>query len=202
MGTVMIKCPKTGCEISTGIEMDRCYFKTMPVFFARTLCPICQTQHEWFARNAWVRELEARGGQSINLARINRRPSTVAMRAHKSMAVVAILTAAAVAAGFIAGDASPVLGSAVGKSSFSMVAHKSPNYAITFPEANRAAKGNRLTIHLPEDQVGTAIERSTKDWGNSSVPLGERKPLPHCELVGSPISAPEIFNIPPRRCFS
>ena len=60
MGNLMIKCPKTGCEISTGIQMDRSTFQSMPVFFARTLCPICQTQHEWFARAAWVQEPKAK----------------------------------------------------------------------------------------------------------------------------------------------
>jgi len=26
------------------------------VFFARTFCLICQANHEWFAREAWVHE--------------------------------------------------------------------------------------------------------------------------------------------------
>jgi hypothetical protein len=26
------------------------------VFFARTFCSICQANHEWFAREAWVHE--------------------------------------------------------------------------------------------------------------------------------------------------
>lgn len=80
MGTLMIKCPNTGSAISTGIQINRSTFNNMPVFFGRTLCPICQTQHEWFARAAWVQEPKARGGQPINLARTNRRSSTVAMR--------------------------------------------------------------------------------------------------------------------------
>ena len=174
MGTVMIKCPKTGCEISTGIQMDPSYFKTIPVFFARTLCPICQTQHEWFARNAWVRELEAQGGQAINLARINRRPATVAMRAPKSMAVVAILAAAAVAAGFVAGDASPVLGSAVDRAA-----------SVTFPEANRATKGNRLPVLIPDDQAGAASEQATPPGQNRAPREAERKPVAHCEPVSA-----------------
>ena len=28
----------------------------MPVFFSRTYCPFCRTNHEWFAKQAWVRE--------------------------------------------------------------------------------------------------------------------------------------------------
>lgn len=56
MGVVMIKCPKTGREISTGITADRVRFNCTPVFFANTYCPICRTTHEWFAKDAWVRE--------------------------------------------------------------------------------------------------------------------------------------------------
>jgi len=56
MGTVMIKCPDTGHDISTGMMADRSSFSATPVFFARVLCPICNTQHEWFAREAWVCE--------------------------------------------------------------------------------------------------------------------------------------------------
>jgi hypothetical protein len=58
MGTVMIKCPDTGHDIPTGMMADRSSFSATPVFFARVLCPICNTQHEWFARQAWVCEAE------------------------------------------------------------------------------------------------------------------------------------------------
>ena len=54
MGTVMIRCPKTGREISTGMEADATSFSATPVFFARSYCPICRTEHEWFAKEAWV----------------------------------------------------------------------------------------------------------------------------------------------------
>jgi hypothetical protein len=54
MGTVMIRCPETGREIRTGYEADVTNFRAMPVFFARSYCPICQTEHEWFAQEAWV----------------------------------------------------------------------------------------------------------------------------------------------------
>jgi hypothetical protein len=56
MGIVMIRCPRTGREISTGIKMSRTDFKRSPVFFARTYCPICSCEHEWFAKDAWVCE--------------------------------------------------------------------------------------------------------------------------------------------------
>ena len=58
MGSVMIKCPETGRDIATGMRADRETFRSMPVFFARVLCPICRKQHEWFAQHAWVSETE------------------------------------------------------------------------------------------------------------------------------------------------
>jgi hypothetical protein len=53
----MIKCPRTGQHIRTGMTADRRSFETTPVFFARAYCPICRREHEWFAKDAWVSEL-------------------------------------------------------------------------------------------------------------------------------------------------
>jgi hypothetical protein len=54
MGAVMIRCPNTGRAIPTGLVADRVTFNSAPVFFARVNCPICRTEHEWFAKEAWV----------------------------------------------------------------------------------------------------------------------------------------------------
>jgi hypothetical protein len=56
MGTIMIACPATGRVIPTGIQSERSEFACMPVFFADTHCPICDSNHRWFARDAWVDE--------------------------------------------------------------------------------------------------------------------------------------------------
>jgi hypothetical protein len=56
VGIVMIKCPQTGRPIPTGIKADRESFRCSPVFFARTHCSICQANHEWFAKEAWLYE--------------------------------------------------------------------------------------------------------------------------------------------------
>jgi hypothetical protein len=56
VGVVMIKCPQTGRPIPTGMKADREKFRCSTVFFARTYCSICQTNHEWFAKDAWVYE--------------------------------------------------------------------------------------------------------------------------------------------------
>ena len=58
MGVVMIKCPRTGQDIRTGMIADRRSFETTPVFFARAYCPICRAEHEWFAKDAWICEPE------------------------------------------------------------------------------------------------------------------------------------------------
>jgi len=50
MGAVMVRCPQTGRDIPTGLTSDRKSFEAMPVFFARVHCPICRTEHEWFAK--------------------------------------------------------------------------------------------------------------------------------------------------------
>ena len=54
MGAIMIRCPQTGREIATGIEMDTSEFQRAPVFFSRVRCPVCDRVHEWFAKDAWV----------------------------------------------------------------------------------------------------------------------------------------------------
>ena len=52
MGLIMIRCPESGREIPTGIEMDMAEFQRAPVFFSTVQC--CNRQHEWFAKDAWV----------------------------------------------------------------------------------------------------------------------------------------------------
>jgi hypothetical protein len=62
MGVIMIRCPQTGHDIPTGIEMDAAEFQRAPVFFARVQCPVCTREHEWFAKDAWV--CDSAGAQS------------------------------------------------------------------------------------------------------------------------------------------
>ena len=60
MGVVMIRCPVTGVGISTGITADQTSFGSSPVFISRTRCPICASDHEWFAGDAWLLDQVAR----------------------------------------------------------------------------------------------------------------------------------------------
>ncbi len=71
MGMVMVKCPQSGRAIPTGITTDRESFQRSPVFFRRTRCPICNTEHAWFAREAWVDEPRgpaSHAGRDIHIA--------------------------------------------------------------------------------------------------------------------------------------
>jgi hypothetical protein len=52
----MIKCPNSGQAIPTDMKVDQPKWGSTPVFFARTFCPLCRIPHEWFAKDAWVRE--------------------------------------------------------------------------------------------------------------------------------------------------
>lgn len=74
MGMVMVKCPQTGCAIPTGIQTDRESFQRSAVFFSRTRCPTCRTEHAWFARDAWVQESSSIG---LDWARSRCTPSQV-----------------------------------------------------------------------------------------------------------------------------
>ena len=61
MGAVMVRCPETGRDIPTGLVTDRKSFDATPVFFARVYCPICRSEHEWFAKEACARPSPAGG---------------------------------------------------------------------------------------------------------------------------------------------
>ena len=53
MGELMMRCPKTGKPVSTGIYIEPEKLGAMPVFFS-TFSPSCGTSHDWFARDAWM----------------------------------------------------------------------------------------------------------------------------------------------------
>ena len=134
--------------------------------------------------------------QPINtLTRINRSCPTL-VRRQRNWRVIAILGAAAVTAGFAAGAA------ALDTSSISNGA-----IHLSFPEANRATKRDRLRVPIPDNERGVAIKRDAKDTDSESlrspVPREiETKPIVHCELVGSPLAGPTIRKMPLRSCLA
>jgi hypothetical protein len=52
MGVLMIQCPSTGREVSTGIEMID--VEQLPAVKATTVCPACGRVHEWTKHDAWL----------------------------------------------------------------------------------------------------------------------------------------------------
>jgi len=65
MGMIMIRCPETGRAISTGRYVAPATFRSTPVFFSRTHCPLCHVMHEWFAQDAWVCDSERSECESV-----------------------------------------------------------------------------------------------------------------------------------------
>ena len=70
MGMIMIRCPKTGQAISTGRYVEPATFRSTPVFFSRTYCPLCRLMHEWFAKDAWVCETAGSECQTVHKGQV------------------------------------------------------------------------------------------------------------------------------------
>jgi hypothetical protein len=51
---VMVRCPATGRELSTGVEMDAETFERLPHIRSRMRCPVCSVDHDWSTREAWL----------------------------------------------------------------------------------------------------------------------------------------------------
>jgi hypothetical protein len=143
---------------------------------------------------------EVRSTNDQQLAWIDKSRPTVAMHRRKWIIIPAIFAAVGLATGFVAGAATvvafPVSNSAIRGAIASTVAAHSTRHATTFPEANRAAKGNRLRV------PAGAAEQATVEWDSRYVQSRAAPPVAHCEPVGSSLVGPAILYMPPRRCFA
>ena len=54
MGTVTIRCPRTGQAVSTGIETELSVLRQLPAVEARHRCPVCGEVHGWTVDTAWL----------------------------------------------------------------------------------------------------------------------------------------------------
>jgi hypothetical protein len=54
MSLLMIRCPRTGQEVSTGLETDPDSFQTIPDVLDYTPCPHCGIDHAWWPDEAWL----------------------------------------------------------------------------------------------------------------------------------------------------
>jgi hypothetical protein len=57
MGFIAIYCPRTGREVSTGVESDREAFQKLRPVVTRMKCPACGSEHVWSKATARVVEL-------------------------------------------------------------------------------------------------------------------------------------------------
>jgi hypothetical protein len=49
-----VRCPNTGRELSTGIEMDAPTFEKLTNIRSQMRCPVCSHNHTWSTREAWL----------------------------------------------------------------------------------------------------------------------------------------------------
>lgn len=52
MGTIILRCPETGLEYASSIEMDEASFLRLPDIKMKSRCPHCGTDHIWSLREA------------------------------------------------------------------------------------------------------------------------------------------------------
>jgi len=56
MAMLMIKCPRTGKDVSTGILTDSDSYQKIPDTLVYTRCPHCGLEHAWWHKDAWLAE--------------------------------------------------------------------------------------------------------------------------------------------------
>ena len=50
MGVIVIRCPRTGLDASTGIQTDPASFEALPEVRSKMICPRCGAVHVWSKR--------------------------------------------------------------------------------------------------------------------------------------------------------
>src|SRR5680860_1198296 len=54
MPMLMIRCPRTGCDVTTGLEVDHLSLEKLPDVMVHTHCPHCRIDHSWWPEEAWL----------------------------------------------------------------------------------------------------------------------------------------------------
>jgi hypothetical protein len=52
MGVLLVVCPETGREFSTGIQLDEITFRMLTAALSIAYCPYCHVEHRWTPREA------------------------------------------------------------------------------------------------------------------------------------------------------
>jgi hypothetical protein len=56
MGVLLVCCPATGREFSTGIQLDDVTFRMLTATLSTAYCPYCRADHRWTPREARLAE--------------------------------------------------------------------------------------------------------------------------------------------------
>lgn len=56
MAAVVIKCPTTGKEVNTGMDIDQASWETMTLTNNSVQCPYCGKNHTWSKRDAKLKK--------------------------------------------------------------------------------------------------------------------------------------------------
>jgi hypothetical protein len=65
MSMVMVRCPRLGRPISTGIETDLESFKSIPDVLSKVYCADCGLEHVWWPREAFLEETAGHTPEAI-----------------------------------------------------------------------------------------------------------------------------------------
>jgi hypothetical protein len=57
MGVLLIACSTTGKRFSTGVEIERSDFQTLPQVLTASSCPFCESEHFWWTREAFLADV-------------------------------------------------------------------------------------------------------------------------------------------------
>jgi hypothetical protein len=68
MSIVVITCPHSGQDVSTGIEIDEASFAKLPDVLVRSRCPQCGMQHAWWTREAKLEASSETASRSVQPA--------------------------------------------------------------------------------------------------------------------------------------
>jgi hypothetical protein len=58
MGMLLVRCPATGKEIASGVEIDLQSLEKTPAFTGSIHCPFCGIEHAWSKIDARIGEGE------------------------------------------------------------------------------------------------------------------------------------------------
>ena len=59
MPTLYVKCPATGKDIATGLELTKEAFKSADISPQPVRCPYCERDHTWYKSDAFFKQQKA-----------------------------------------------------------------------------------------------------------------------------------------------